>query len=281
MKKVGLYYRPEHAEAARMSASLEECFRGQGVEVWRGPVSDEKALCEVAADLDVLVTLGGDGTIVRAVRCVASAGVPILGVNYGRLGFLTEVEPADAVDCIPGLLAGKYYLERRMMLHTVLVREGQTIMEADGINDVVVGRGRESRTIQAVVDVDGHYVMTQSADAVIVASPTGSTAYSLAAGGPIVTPGMRCMVITPVAAHLAVAHALVVPGDCRVAVRLVKGADATLTVDGQLDADVQVGDEVRVCVSDISAGFVRFGGRGYFYQTVFKKLRWPEQGPDG
>ncbi len=279
MNKAGLYYRSENAEAVRLSLELEECFRAYGVDVWRGRVDDDDALCNAASGLDVLLTLGGDGTIVRAVRCVAPARVPILGVNLGRLGFLAEVEPADVLSYVPSLLEGRYYLERRMMLHTALQRDGQTVLEADGINDVVVGRGSVSRSIQVTVTVDGHPMMTPSADAMIVASPTGSTAYSLAAGGPIVTPGMRCMVITPVAAHLAVAHSIVVPGECCVEMRLAKDGDAAMTVDGQVDERVRFGDLVRTTVSETTAGFVRFGGQGYFYETVFRKLRWPEQGP--
>jgi len=277
MRRVGLYYRSEHAGATRLAMDLEEYLQAHGLETWRGAVDDDDALCLAADGLDALLTLGGDGTIVRAVRCVAPAQVPILGVNFGRLGFLTEVDPEDVMGLMPRLLDGGYRVERRMMLHTVLERQGQAILEADGINDVVVGRGHVSRTLQVTVSVDGHRMMTQSADAMIVASPTGSTAYSLAAGGPIVIPSMRCMVITPVAAHLSVSHSMVVPGDCLVEMCLAKESDATLTVDGQLDRPVLLGDVVRTSVSAMTAGFIRFGGPGYFYETVFRKLRWPEQ----
>ena len=280
IERVGLLYRPGHEDSIGLSLALKGLFAERGVDVWRGPVTDDAALCAQAGGLDMLVTLGGDGTIVRAMRCVAPAGVPILGVNLGRLGFLAEVEPEDALSIVPRVLGGEYNIERRMMLHTVLVRDGEVLLEADAINDVVVGRGRESRSVQASVDVDGRYVMTQTADGLIVASPTGSTAYSLSAGGPIVTPGVRCMVITPIAAHLAVAHAMVVPCASRVCIRLLKGSDPTLSVDGQLDADIHLGDEVYTTASTTTAGFVRFGDEGHFYETVMRKLRWPDQRTD-
>ncbi len=280
IRRVGLLVRPGHEDSEDLATALGGLFTEGGVDVWRGEVTDDASLCAAASGLDMLVTLGGDGTIVRAVRCLAPAGVPILGVNLGRLGFLAEVEPEDALSIVPRVMDGEYIIERRMMLHTALVRDGRVVMEADAINDVVVGRGRESRSVQASVDVDGRYVMTQTADGMIVASPTGSTAYSLSAGGPIVTPGVGCMVITPIAAHLAVAHAMVVPCDSSVSIRMLKGSDPTLTVDGQLDADVHIGDEVRTTASETTAGFVRFGDTGHFYETVMRKLRWPDQRAD-
>lgn len=280
MKRIGLLYRPDGPEPQALAEDLEAAFRGQGVDVWRGSSEDQDALCAVAPDLSLLVTLGGDGTIVRAVHCVAPAGVPILGVNMGRLGFLAEVEPCKALAVVPRVLAGEYMVEERMMLHAELLRSGEAVAAGEAINDVVLARGASVRTVQVAVHVDDHYVMTQTADGVIVSSPTGSTAYCLSAGGPIVAPGIRCMVLTPIAAHLAVAHAIVVPGDVLVRLTLRKGRGATLTIDGQADAKVEEGDAVVVSASRNAARFVRFGNKGYFYETVLHRLRWHDPGQE-
>lgn len=165
------------------------------------------------------------------------------------------------------------------MLHAELYRDGRLLLAGEAINDAFMGRGRVSRTVRISVDVDGHYVMTQTADGIIVSTPTGSTAYCLSAGGPIVAPDVRCLTLTPVAAHLAMAHAIVIASDRVVRLRLIKGSGAVLTIDGQTDMDLVPGDEVRCTQSEVTAKFIRFGNDGYFYETVLRRLRWPDQGP--
>jgi len=174
------------------------------------------------------------------------------------------------------------------MLRAELQRGDEVLLSAEAINDVVMARGSASRTVRIAVDVDGHHVMTQTADGMIVSTPTGSTAYCLAAGGPIVAPDLRCMVLTPIAGHLTMAHAIVIPAEHRstghtrhrcVRLQLVKGAGAMLTVDGQVDVPLRPGDSVVHTASDKTAKFVRFGGDGYFYETVLRRLRWPDQVP--
>lgn len=279
-RRIGLLYRPGRGDAEGLSEALERAFRERGATTWRGPVTDGDALCDVASGLDLLVTLGGDGTIVRAVHCVAPIGVPILGVNLGRLGFMAEVEPSDALEVIPRVLEGEYWLEERMMLHAELHRGADVVLSEDAINDVVLGRGRGARSVRIAVDVDGHYVMTQTADGIIVSSPTGSTAYCLSAGGPIITPGTRCIALTPIAAHLAVAHSIVIPSDASAQLTLTKGRDAVVTVDGQLDVGVRLGDRLCVTQSRTTAKFVRLAGQGHYYETVLRRLRWPDQADD-
>ncbi len=279
MQRIGILYHPNRAESQRLALTVRETLDAHGVTVWQGAADDEAMLREAAPGLDLLITLGGDGTIVHAVHAVSPAGVPILGVNLGRLGFLAEVEPTEIQSAIPRVLEGGYLLEERMMLHAELYRDGRLLMACDAINDAFMGRGRTSRTVRVSVDVDDHYVMTQTADGVIVSTPTGSTAYCLSAGGPIVAPDVRCLTITPVAAHLAVAHAIVTPADRVLRLRLIKGDGAVFTVDGQTDMDLLPGDEMRCTQSEVTAKFIRFGSDGYFYETVLRRLRWPDQGP--
>ena len=277
MRTVGILYHAQRSESSRLAQDVSTILGERGLAVWRGSADDEAGLRGAAPALDMLVTLGGDGTIVSAVRVVAAFGVPILGVNLGRLGFLAEVEPGQVREAIPAVLEGKYVVEERMMLHAVLQREGAPILEAEAINDVVMGRGPSSRTVRVSVSVDGHFVTTHTADGIIVSTPTGSTAYCLSAGGPIVAPDLRCITITPVATHLSVIHALVVPPASSVRLQLLKAHAAMLTIDGQLDAELQPGDEVLASAGKTSARFIRLGDDGYFYEKVLRRLRWPDQ----
>jgi len=279
MQRIGILSHPNRVESQRLAHVVRQALDAHGVEVWQGSADEEETLRNAAEGLDLLVTLGGDGTIVHAVHAVSLAGVPILGVNLGRLGFLAEVEPTEIGGAIARVLAGDFLLEERMMLRAEVHREGRTLMACNAINDAFVGRGRTSRTVRVSVDVDDHYVMTQTADGVIVSTPTGSTAYCLAAGGPIVAPDVRSLTITPVAAHLAVAQAIVIPSNRVLRLRLIKGDGAVFTVDGQTDIDLLPGDEVRCTESAVTAKFIRFGSDGYFYETVLRRLRWPDQGP--
>ncbi len=276
MKRIGVLYIPERGDSAELARRIVRLLDKHEVGVWQGPAEDEEGLCHAAASLDLLITLGGDGTIVRAVRTVLDFDVPIMGVNLGTLGFLAEVEPDNVEEMMPILLKGDYRVEERMMLHATLYREGRVLLEADALNDLVMARGGTSRTVHVSIEVDGHHVMTPSADGVILSTPTGSTAYCLAAGGPIVAPDVEGFVVTPIAAHLCIAPAFVIPAQCQPSLKLIKGEDAILTVDGHLDMPLQQGDTVYGTTSDKTAKFVRFGSDGYFYESVLMRLRWPQ-----
>ena len=278
MERVGILCHPSQ-DAHELAGHVKTLLEGAGFETWSGSSDDDEGLRAAAPKLDLLVTLGGDGTIVRAIRDVADRDVPILGINLGRLGFLAEVEPAQMGSAVDRLVAGDYIVEQRMILSVQLWRGEELLLDAQAINDVVVARGLASRVVHVSVEVDDHHVMTPAADGVIVSTPTGSTAYCLAAGGPIVAPGLPCLTITPIAAHLGIAHALVVPAECCLCLRLVRGMGAMVTVDGQIDVPLQVGDRVCNTASESTAKFVRFGGAGYFYETVLQRLRWPDRHP--
>jgi NAD+ kinase len=277
MNRIGILYHPRRSDSSELAEKARGLLRKRRIDIWDGQAHDEESLREQAASLDLLMTFGGDGTIVRAVRAVAHAGVPILGVNLGRLGFLAEVEPGQIEESISALLDGQYIIEERMMLRAELRREGKERLVAEAINDVVVARGLGAHTVRVSIGVDGLHVMTPTADGVIVSTPTGSTAYCLAAGGPIVAPDLDALTVTPIAAHLGIAHALVIPAHHHLSLRLLEGEGAVLTVDGQLDVELQIGDEVCSTASETTAKFVRFGGDGCFYATVLKKLGWPDR----
>ena len=277
MERIGVLYHPQRAESSELAEQVCAILRDHRVAIWRGPAGNEQELGRVAPELDLLITLGGDGTIVRAARMVATQGLPILGVNLGRLGFLAEVDPAQVSSALLAVLEGRYLVEQRMMLHSELWREDELLLASEVINDIFMGRGVLARMVHISVEVDDHHVMTQAADGIIVSTPTGTTAYCLAAGGPIVAPDLDCMTITPVAAHLSIAHAIVIPADRLLCLRLIRGKGAVLTIDGQIDMALADGDRVCHRRSQHQARFVRFGDDANFYETVLRRLRWPDR----
>lgn len=277
MQTIGLLYHPERSDCIELAHRIQVVLQERDVQVWRGAADDEDALGRIASDLDLLITLGGDGTIVRAFRVVAGKSVPVLGVNLGRLGFLAEVEPEELDEALPALLDGCFFIEERMMLRCDLYRGDALILSTEAINDVVMARGHVSRTVRIAVDVDDHHVFSPTCDGIIVATPTGSTAYCLAAGGPIVAPDVPCLTMVPIAAHLGIAHALVIPAHRKLDLTLLKGVDGIITIDGQLDVPLQPGDRLRSSSSENAARFVRMAENGYFYETVLRRLGWADR----
>ena len=224
----------------------------------------------------VIVTIGGDGTILRAARLAASLGVSVLGVNMGRLGFLTEVEAMDAERLAPRYLMedGFARVERRQMVRAVL--DGHTRQSPfafDALNEVVVGRGSAGNVSRISVSVDGVPLTTYAADAVIVATATGSTAYSMSAGGPILHPESPGLVLTPVASHGDLSSPLLLPPGSVVEMEAESQAATSVAADGFLDFPLQPGDVVRAATSELHADFLRAGPRASFYETLVYRLR--------
>ncbi len=240
--------------------------RGALVSAW-----DEREIQRRAPDATLAITLGGDGTILRAARACASARLPILAINLGRVGFLSEMTP-ERFDA-RAVVEGKYWLEERAMLHAVWSRDDAALGESEALNDVVVGRGKLARVIRLATYIDGDYLKTFVADGAIVATATGSTAYVFATGGPILAPAVRTLVLVPIAPYLSQVKSLVLPEGSRVLFRLDTDHDAILTVDGQIDVELKHGDEVLVQASKNIARFARFQPRTYFYGTLVDRLR--------
>jgi NAD+ kinase len=242
-------------------------------EVVSGSLGDDTLRQRVGSgSVDLLVALGGDGTMLRAVHLCAPSGVPILGINLGRLGFLIEVERDGWKEAVDRLLAGDFWLEDRMMLRARLHRGSQMIGDWDVLNECVVGRGKMVRLVRLVTEIDGAYLTTYAADALIAATPTGSTAYALAAGGPILPPDLRNILLVPVAPHLSIERAVVLHEGSSVRVTVKTDHEATLSVDGQTPVDLLNNDAVEVCASEHTAHFVRFQDRGYFYRNLTAHL---------
>lgn len=222
--------------------------------------------------VEFVVVLGGDGTFLRAARAAAPYGVPALGVNLGHLGFLTEIEANELFPALEGFLAGQYMIEERMMLRAVIRREGQELEPFLALNDIVIAKGPLARLVRLRVHVSGTLVATYPADGVITATPTGSTAYSLSAGGPITEPNLDVILVTPICPHTFYSRPLVVAPDRTVQVAVLENQGGTaLTIDGQTGFQLQTGDEVLISrASEVARLLRREGFR--FYDVLRQKL---------
>jgi len=216
-------------------------------------------------NLDVMVVLGGDGTLLRAARTMSDYNVPILGVNVGHLGFLTELE-ADKIEAALDMIISKNYtLDERMFIECKVIRNKRLAASYRALNDVVITRGTFARIIQLSTYVDSQHVVDYQADGIIIATPTGSTAYSLSAGGPIVEPSLDCLIITPICPHTLAARSFVVRHDSVVEVKVeANHEDMMLTIDGQISFPLQSYDLIEVVQSSIKAKFVKLHQRSFF-----------------
>ena len=225
----------------------------------------------LADPADLVVALGGDGTVLRAVRMIGERGVPVLGVNLGRLGFLTQVEPDELLPALERFLAGDATVEERMMLAVEIRRGPATVGELLALNDAVVEKPRPGNTVHLTVTIGDRPWATYAADGVIVATPTGSTAYSFSARGPVVSPRLRALVVTPVSPHMAFDRALVVAADEPVRVEVADDRPAALTVDGRDRGLLRRGDAIVCRPAAHRARFVTLGPRD-FYGVLRAKL---------
>ena len=286
MTTIGVLARPDLAQAGDTIRDLVGWLRERGAT----PILDEATAAlggaqaaqacrvlsgrEVAAGADALVVLGGDGTLLAASRLLERA-VPVLGVNFGSLGFLTEIALPELFPTLQGVLEGRYQHEERRLLRAVVSRRGQPDAAGDVLNDVVITKAGPSRIIELDVTVDGLFVSAFRADGLIVSSPTGSTAYNLAAGGPILDPTLPAIVLTPICPHMLSNRPLVVGDDARILVRLVATRDVEVytAFDGQQSFALANHDTVTVTGSPRRLRLVKASGRDY-YEVLRTKLKW-------
>lgn len=271
IRTVGIVYNHRIAEAVTLSKQLQRVIKELGRQAWPVRASDLGRPDLAVPALDMLITLGGDGTILRASRLAAPQQAVVLGVNMGQLGFLAELGPDDVLSRIPDILGGSGWIEERMMLRTTVCTNGTDTVQ-DGLNDVVVTRGGRPRAIRVGVAVNDHHLQTYVADGVIVSTPTGSTAYALAMDGPIVYPELRALLVTPIAPHLTVVKSIVVPPDADVVLNVDSKEVTVASVDGQVDIPLSDGAVVHVTASPHTARFVRLQDRYYFYHTLVDRL---------
>jgi len=226
---------------------------------------------------NLVIVLGGDGTLLSAARAFARTEIPILSVNLGSLGFLTEIPLPELYTTLEAWCADCSFVEQRSMMRTELFREGKPFQTWDALNDVVVSKGAIARMADFTVDIDQQFVATFRADGVIVSTPTGSTAYSLAANGPIVMPTVNAMVVTPICPHLLTIRPIVVHGDATITVHVEGVPSQTyLTVDGQEAVEIHLGDSITCCRSQYSVHLLRLRPNGLF-NVLRSKLKWGER----
>jgi NAD+ kinase len=231
----------------------------------------------LANSVDLVVSLGGDGTLIHAARLLKHHSVPILGVNLGTLGFLTEVTAPELGRALEAALAGELPVESRLMLSCRLMRQGQVILDDEALNDVVINRGALARMLEVELWMDGHFVTTYRSDGALISTPTGSTAYSLSAGGPILHPAVEAMVVAPICPHSLTQRPLVVPASRFLETVLVSEyGDVRLTLDGQMGHALERGDRVQVHRSDHRVLLLKNPQLTYF-DILGQKLRWGDR----
>lgn len=272
-KKIVIAVHPRMPEAIQEAATFETVMKARGLEVESGLLDDARLRQKVRnRDYDMLVAVGGDGTMLRSAHLCAPEGVPILGINLGRVGFLFQVGRKDWEEHFTRLLEGYYWIERRMMLRAEHWRSGDPLSNWHALNEAVVCRGQNIRPVHVSASVDGRLLTTYVADGLIAATPTGSTAYALAAGGPILPPELRNLLLVPIAPHLSVDRAVVLSEGSTVSIQVHSDGGTVLSVDGQTPVHLEQKDIVRVRVGDYSAQFVRFGDPDYFYRNLTTRM---------
>jgi len=229
---------------------------------------------EISADVDLVVAVGGDGTMLRAARLVGTRHIPVLGVNFGWLGYLTEFTLNELFAALDGVREGRFQVDERMMLEVALNRGGRLISLSRALNDAVINKAAPARIIELECRIDNYFVNTFRADGMIVATPTGSTAYSLSAGGPIVYPSLSAIVITPICPHTLSNRPVVVPGDCVVELSIKRASeDISLTIDGHEAIELHQEDQIVLRRSETRFAMLRPGSRDYF-EVLRSKLKW-------
>ena len=272
---VGFIVNDTIPSAIEQSERVGHLLTDKGVRVFEShSASPEKSVAwSKQSGLDLIFTFGGDGTILRAARIASPLHVPLVGVNLGRVGFLTEMTPAQVDDVLGLFVEGQYWLEERTMLQAELWRGEEKVDTFFALNDVVASRAALSRVVHCVLSVNGARVTTYVADGVIVATPTGSTAYSMAAGGPILHPELKSIVVTPIAPYLTIVKSLVLPDDNLIELGIDTDDESFLTVDGQTHVPLQDGDIIRITTSPDPCLFARVQDRAYFTATITRRLR--------
>ena len=285
MTRVGLVAKPDAAEAQRVVRQLVEWLAARGVTAvlekeTAGLVPAAAVASALKSDLpgqvDALIVLGGDGTLLSMARAVGDLGVPILGVNLGGLGFLAATTLEEMLPALEALLAGGMAIEERMMLGARVLRGVQTVGEHVALNDVVITKSAMSRIIDLAISVDGRHATSYRADGLIISTPTGSTAYNLSAGGPILFPTMDAVVLTPIAPHTLSNRPIVLPGAQRVDVTLLVDQEVMLTMDGQVGVRLRQGDVVQVEKAPARIRLLRFAQKDFF-SVLRTKLKWGER----
>ena len=274
VKRIGFAYNPTSDAAVELRERAVAWVDANGTSVWSAPAADREALHRELPGTDVLVVLGGDGTFLRAARAVIEDDVPLLGINVGKVGFLSKVEANELERVLENLVGGRFEIEPRMALEGRILRDGSHPYEGRllALNDVVIARGSLARVVRLDTSIDSSHLASFIADGLVVASPTGSTGYSFSAGGPILGPTARNLVVTPIAGYLTTIRSVVVGPTAVVRCRIVEAHEALVSIDGREDIPVAVGDVVEVRAIERPVHLVEPEGSLPFWDLVRRKV---------
>ncbi len=286
IKTVGVVVKPNHADAWATACELSEWLEKRGISLVGTPYSEGgkagPANCEIEtldaaqfnAEADLIVVLGGDGTMISTARLIADHEVLVLGINYGSLGYLTEFRIEEMFPTLEAIFDGRYEIDRRVMLHADHWRDGELLAKGRVLNDVVINKAALARIIEIDVNLNGLFVNSFRADGLIVSSPTGSTAYNLSAGGPIVYPSMNAVVLTPICPFTLTNRPIVVPDTAEIELILKnENEGVVLTLDGQIGYQMKAQDKVVIRKSRTTFNLVQPPNRNYF-DVLRNKLKW-------
>lgn len=273
LRTIGFAYNPTSEAAVELRDRAGSWCQRRGIDHWAAPAGELDGVAERLAVTDVLVVLGGDGTLLRAVAGSADADVPILGINLGKVGFLSKAEAHELEGVLERLLVGRYTLSERMALSGAILPGGRpNPRRYTALNDIVVARGSLARVVRLAVEIDSSHLATFIADGLVVASPTGSTGYSFSAGGPILDPRSRNLIVTPIAGYLSAIRSVVVSPEQVVRCRVVDAHEALVSIDGREDHRIQVGDVVEVRARERPVRFVEPEGSLPFWDLLRTKV---------
>jgi NAD+ kinase len=281
LKKIGIVAKLDKQEALDVAKELVAWLEERQVEVFvdsvlAGKIGYSKGVDrkKIPSLVEMLVVLGGDGTLLSAARIVGTKEIPILGVNLGSLGFLTEITLDELYEVLEKILQGTYETNERMMLSVTVTRWGEEIGQYSGLNEAVINKSTWAKIIDLETWIDDEYLNTYRADGLIIATPTGSTAYSLSAGGPIIYPSIHSIVISPICSYTMSNRPIVVPDEVTVKVALTTpGSDAQLTLDGQVGCPLKVGDVVEIKTAESHIYLIKSPTKSY-YEVLKSKLKW-------
>jgi len=271
LRRIGFSLNPDNDAARETLTRAESWCSAHQIEAWNAPADDAEAIHAACPGTDLICILGGDGTFLRTARAIGDSEVPALGVNLGRVGFLAKVETTELERTLDQVVAGQYTIEERFRISATVVREDGSSESHACLNEVVVARGSRVRMIQVEVEVSGSHLATYVADGVVVATPTGSTAYSFSAGGAVLDPRLRNVIITPVAGYLSPLHSVVAGERHVVRLTLRESQEAIISIDGQTDLQMRPGERVEVRALPIPLRLLEPEGSTPFYELLRTK----------
>ena len=273
-KRIGILGHPLRPGTGELVEQIALNLRARQVDVWHRTHWEVAEVSSLIADSEMVIAIGGDGSMLRAARLCAMFNVPVFGINAGHLGFLTEASPDNWETSLDAVLAGNYWIEQRMMIHSEAWHASERVCEGEALNDVVISRGAIARSVLLDTYIDEAWATTYSADGLIIATPTGSTAYALAVGGPILPPELKNILVVPVAAHLSFDRPLVLSEGATVEVVIAPEtqADVALNIDGERAATLHEGDSVIIQASNALSRFIRLRDRNYFYRSILDRM---------